>query len=79
MKAKRIPLWSFVVVLVACAPMFAHHGNAAYDESKIVVLKGTVTKFIWSNPHSLVLFDVKDDKGNLVHWVAESGSPSALL
>jgi len=38
-----------------------------------------VTKFLWSNPHSLLYFDVKDDKDNLVHWVGETGSPSALV
>jgi len=58
--------------------MFAHHGNVAYDNKKVVLLKdATVTKVNWANPHVLVLFDVKDDKGNVVHWVAEAGSPSA--
>jgi hypothetical protein len=62
-----------------CAPVWAHHGNAAYDESKVVVLKdATVTKFAWANPHSIISFDAKDDKGKLEHWNAELGSPSAL-
>ena len=38
-----------------------------------------MTKFLWSNPHSLVYFDVKDDKGKVVHWVGETGSPSAMI
>jgi hypothetical protein len=37
-----------------------------------------VTKVNWGNPHTLVLFDVKDDKGNIVHWVAEGGAASAV-
>jgi hypothetical protein len=45
----------------------------------VVVLKdATITKFIWANPHSIAMFDVKDDKGNVSHWAAEAGSPSAL-
>jgi hypothetical protein len=61
------------------APLFAHHGNVAYDTSKTTVLKeATVTKFVWANPHSVVMFDAKDDKGNVQHWVGEAGSPSAL-
>jgi Family of unknown function (DUF6152) len=69
MKSKR---------LVISGSLFAHHGAAAYMD-KIVVLKDvTVTKFVWANPHSIVLFDVKDDKGNVTHWAGEAGSPSAI-
>ena len=65
-------------VLSLCGPVFAHHGSAAY-EAKVVEMKdATVTKFTWSNPHALVMFDVKDDKGNVVNWAAEIGSPPAV-
>ena len=80
MKTKAVASLVLVVGLLAvCAPLFAHHGNVAYDEEHIVVLKGaTVTRFIWANPHNLVLFDMKDAKGNVTHWSVEAGSPSAL-
>lgn len=79
MKTRLIGFFSLVGVLALCLPIFAHHGNVAYDESKTVVLKGaTVTKFAWANPHSIITFDAKDDKGELAHWAAELGSPSAL-
>jgi Family of unknown function (DUF6152) len=66
-------------LLAACVPVFAHHGSATYDTQKVVVLKdATITKFIWANPHSIAMFDVKDDKGDIAHWAAEAGSPSAL-
>jgi len=65
--------------MILSAPLFAHHGNVAYDTSKAVVLKGaTVTKFVWANPHTFIMFDVKDEKGNVQHWSGEAGSPSAL-
>jgi hypothetical protein len=68
-----------VGLLAVCGLLFAHHGNVAYDTSKAVVLKGaTVTKFVWANPHAFVMFDAKDDKGNVLHWAGEAGSPSAL-
>ena len=65
-------------VLAICSPVFAHHGNAAYDGTVTVLKNATVTKLLWANPHTVVLFDVKDDTGELVHWTAELGSPSAL-
>ena len=55
--------------------LLAHHGSAIYDETKAVTMKGTVTEWVWSNPHCLLEFDVKDDKGNPMHWVAEVSNP----
>jgi hypothetical protein len=80
MNTKRAMCFAWVVgVLGVCGPLFAHHGNAAYDTSKPLVLKeATVTKFVWANPHTFIMFDVKDDKGNVLHWVGESGSPASL-
>ena len=68
-----------VVFLLAGGSALAHHGNVAYDTKNLVTLKNaTVTKFFWANPHNILAFDVKDDSGNLVHWVGEMGSPAAL-
>jgi len=78
MRTRLMALSMFAGVLAASSPVLAHHGNAAYDGT-VTMLKGaTVTKLSWANPHTIVEFDVKDDKGQLVHWAAELGSPSAL-
>jgi hypothetical protein len=62
-----------------CRPLFAHHGSASYKTDQVVVLKqATVTKYLWANPHTMLLFDVKDDDGNVSHWAGEAGSPSAV-
>ena len=64
-------------VLVLSTSSFAHHGTgASCDSSKSVTLTGTVTKFVWSNPHAYILFDVEDEKGEAVHWAAEGSSPA---
>jgi hypothetical protein len=65
-------------VLAFSSAVVAHHGNAAYDGSVVELKNATVTKLSWANPHTIVEFDVKDDKGQAVHWAAELGSPSAL-
>ena len=62
-----------------CRPLLAHHGSASYRTDKVIVLtQATVTKYVWANPHAMLLFDVKDDKGNISHWAGEAGSPSAV-
>jgi hypothetical protein len=58
--------------------VWAHHGNAAYDERNPFTLKGTVARFVWANPHTLIFLDAKDGKGNLVHWSVETLSPGKL-
>ena len=65
---------SFLVVFVLAAslPLLAHHGNASYDTEKTVTVKGTVTDYIWANPHVFVKVDAKDDNGNTQHWVIEA-------
>ena len=75
---RRLALSVFAGVLAVSAPAFAHHGNAAYDGTITELKNATVTRLVWANPHTIVLFDVKDDKGEVVHWTAELGSPSAL-
>jgi hypothetical protein len=65
-------------LLAVCGSALAHHGNAAYAEKVTELKQATVTKFSWNNPHSLIEFDVKDDKGNVVSWTVETASPEAL-
>jgi len=66
-------------IVTLCFPLFAHHGTGvAYETDKLITLKGTVTEWIWSNPHCGILFDVTDDQGNVVHWGAELGNPHML-
>jgi hypothetical protein len=65
-------------LLSVCAPLSAHHGNSAYDEAHWITISGTVTEFVWSNPHCQIFLDVKDDKGAVVNWAIESQSPGIL-
>jgi hypothetical protein len=71
----------FVVVglIAVSVPVLAHHGNASYDYEKTVTLKGTVTQWLWSNPHCILKFDVKDDKGIVQHWATEASNPVDML
>ena len=78
MKTKLGAFFLIAAVLAVCSPMWAHHGNAAYDSKQVMLKNATVTNFLWANPHSIITFDVKDDKGKSVRWAAELGSPSAL-
>ena len=73
MKSKMllVPFVLGVGLLAVCGSVLAHHGNVAYADKVVELKQATVTKFLWSNPHSLIEFDVKDEKGNVVHWTAK--------
>lgn len=79
MKVRGILFLAAALLFAGLTPVFAHHGNAAYDETKEVTLKGTVTEFDWANPHAQIYFDVKDAKGNVAHWGCETLSPGKLV
>jgi hypothetical protein len=65
--------------LLICAPqLFAHHGNASFDTDKKLTMKATVTEWFWANPHCFLKFDVSDEKGNVIHWTAETSNPSDM-
>ena len=67
-----------VVFPVLNLPVLAHHGTALWSNNE-VTLKGTVVEYSWKNPHVLVVWDVKDDKGNVVQWTGELASPESLM
>jgi len=80
LRIKRLVLFALVAgLLVVPGSMLAHHGTANYDMTTVTTLKGTVTDFQFINPHTLILFDVKNDQGVVEHWQAEATSPNHLV
>jgi Family of unknown function (DUF6152) len=76
MKTKLLTVLAMLVCLSGVAPPgFAHHGSAAYDMTKLVTVKATVTNLMWANPHTMLNFDVKDEKGGVTHWALEMFNP----
>ena len=69
----------FAIAMMFALPAFGHHSFAAeFDDSRGLVLEGTLTRLDWTNPHVWVYLDSKDDKGTLVKWRCESGAPNTL-
>ena len=66
-------------LLLSEFPAAAHHSFAAeYDATKKVELKGTVTKFEWTNPHAHFYLDVTGADGKTVNWNLELASPNMM-
>lgn len=76
------PLSALIVVaglLVGHGPAIAHHGAATFDTGTEVVMEGTVTEWVWANPHCFLKFDVKEPNGTIRHWVVETSNPPDMV
>jgi hypothetical protein len=61
-----------VGLLLGAGSAFAHHGTAiSYDNDKLVTVKGSVSEFVWANPHGQIHWDVKEPDGKVVAWGGE--------
>lgn len=80
MKKSLAIVFTVCAVLLAAAPVWAHHAFAAeFDANKPVKLRGTVAKMEWVNPHAWIRIDVKGDDGKVTQWMIEAAAPNALL
>jgi Family of unknown function (DUF6152) len=66
---------ALILLLFVSAPLQAHHGSAGYDLNKELTMKGTVTQWLWANPHCFLKYDTTDENGSVVHWAAEVSNP----
>ncbi len=65
-------------LVASCDTAFGHHGSAGFGLKTVILKRAVVTQYRWANPHTLVLFDVHDDKAHIVHWAGETGSASSI-
>ena len=45
----------------------------------MLTLKGTVSEFLWRNPHCALFLDVKEESGKVVNYSIEMFSPSLMV
>jgi hypothetical protein len=65
-------------VLVMPVSMMGHHGGASFDNTKEVTVKGTVTEWLWANPHCFLKVEEKDATGTARVWNLEFGNPTDI-
>jgi hypothetical protein len=77
---KRIQFASSLLLLgFFVTAAWAHHSPAVFDRTKEVKLVGVVKEFRWSNPHSYIELEVRNDKGEVDLWAVEMNPPSYLV
>ena len=78
MRTALLAAFAALAFFVQTASLSAHHGGAAYDQSKTVTFDATVTEMQFANPHVLIFFDVKNGAGQMEKWSGWLTAPNKL-
>jgi hypothetical protein len=75
-------LWSVLAMpaslIFVANVLSAHHAGSNYDREHVITVSGTVTEFVFANPHTQIYFDAQDAQGNIVKWVALGDPPQRM-
>lgn len=74
----RTVLASLALVAALAASVAAHHSPVMFDRTATKTLVGTVVQFTWTNPHSAIQLDVRNESGGVDRWGVELGSPQSM-
>ena len=76
----RNVLLAAALALLLGSPAWSHHSHAMFDHAARVTISGTVTEFVYRNPHGFLYVDVKNDNGETVnYWVEMSNLTNMVL
>jgi hypothetical protein len=64
---------AILVTITAALPLSAHH-SWPVSFSQLVTVKGTVTEFMWANPHPMITLEVRNSDGSIEKWMV--GGPA---
>ena len=69
-----------IVTSLGVLPAGAHHSTAAFDNTRVVKIEGTIKQFRWINPHASIKIEgvsEGDDPDGL--WTVEMTAPNVLI
>ena len=79
MRSGPVVVLAVATVLLIPRPLFTHHGGAAFDAGKKVILKGVVKEWVYSNPHCFLMLEVKGEEDRVIQWVVETQAPAVIF
>ncbi len=66
-------------LLAASGALFAHHSAAGLFSPDVErTITGTVTRWLFVNPHPAIVMDVKNDQGAVETWRIQFPNPAGL-
>ncbi|MGE0621928.1 MAG: DUF6152 family protein [Pseudomonadales bacterium] len=69
-----------VAMLTISTQALAHHAfSAEFDAEAPVIVRGTVSRVEWINPHAWIHLAVTGTDGTVTEWMFEGGTPNTLV
>ena len=65
-------------VALLAVPAAAHHSFAMFDNGRSITLKGSVTKYQFTNPHAYLEVDAEEARSATKHYTLEMTSPNMM-
>jgi hypothetical protein len=79
-KLKQSFLLAAMIAAISATSTLAHHGTAtSYDQKKTLTVKGTISQFLWRNPHTALFVAIKDEQGTTSEYAVEMWSPGLMV
>ena len=69
MKAVLVAGFLVLTLLFAAATTLSAHHQWPVSRDRLVTVKGTVTDFVWANPHPMITVEVQADGGQKEKWL----------
>ena len=79
---KTLGLTSVLAVAMALAvssPAWSHHSHAMFDHDKEVTITGTVSQWIFRNPHVFLYVDARNAAGETITYTVEMSNIANML
>lgn len=73
-RKKSVTLVALSMLALLSLTARAHHSAVAFDKSESKTITGTVTKFVWRNPHLSINVDIDGEA-----WKIEGGSTTEMV
>jgi Family of unknown function (DUF6152) len=77
--AVRLSGFAALALAGVALPTFAHHSTAAFDNSQVIRIEGTVTQFRWINPHASFKVEGTAEGGPDGLWTVEMTAANVLV
>lgn len=78
-KLMTMPLLAFGFAIGVATPTHSHHSLSVFDYKTESTITGTVTSFVYQNPHCFLYVDVKGTDGKVTTWAIEASAIPAMV
>jgi len=78
-KAGLTTVLAAAIALSVSSPAWSHHSHAMFDHDKVVTISGTVTEWVFRNPHVFLYVNVTSDSGETVKYSVEMSNITNMI